>query len=150
MLAFSMSFLIWTCDEIVIPSTPVDFPAFAAGRPANVSGYAAANSAARQPGAGEIAPEFLALAERPKSAPSNGKRGDALRQRSRPSSTLPVANFRILYRLFLIRHGRREIRAERDPERLATHKHSRIRASRKEIAQSLEGTWRPVPTSVWL
>lgn len=26
MPAFSVSFLIWTCDEIVIPSTPVDFP----------------------------------------------------------------------------------------------------------------------------
>jgi transposase len=35
------------------------------------------------------------------------------------------------------------VRGERDPERLAMHKHSRIRASRKEIAQSLEGTWRP-------
>jgi len=35
------------------------------------------------------------------------------------------------------------VRGERDPERLAMHKHSRIRASRQEIAQSLEGTWRP-------
>jgi hypothetical protein len=26
MPAFSVFFLIWTCDEIVIPSTPVDFP----------------------------------------------------------------------------------------------------------------------------
>jgi len=34
------------------------------------------------------------------------------------------------------------VRGERDPERLAMHKHSRIRASRQEIAQSLEGTWR--------
>jgi len=31
---------------------------------------------------------------------------------------------------------------ERDPERLSLHKHSRIRASRQEIARSLEGTWR--------
>jgi hypothetical protein len=34
------------------------------------------------------------------------------------------------------------VRGERDPERLAMHKHSRIRASRQEIARSLEGTWR--------
>ena len=46
------------------------------------------------------------------------------------------------------------VRGERDPERLAMHKHSRIRASRKEIAQSLEGTWRPellfVLEQVWI
>jgi transposase len=34
------------------------------------------------------------------------------------------------------------VKGERDPEKLAMHKHSRIRASRHEIAQSLEGTWR--------
>jgi transposase len=34
------------------------------------------------------------------------------------------------------------VRGERDPEKLAMHKHSRIRASRQEIARSLEGTWR--------
>jgi hypothetical protein len=75
MPAFSVFFLIWTCDEIVIPSTPVDFRAFAEypGRPASLSvrGFAAANSAAHQPGVGEIAPEFLALAGRPKSARAN-------------------------------------------------------------------------------
>jgi transposase len=32
---------------------------------------------------------------------------------------------------------------ERDPQKLAWHKHGRIRASRGEIARSLEGTWRP-------
>lgn len=34
------------------------------------------------------------------------------------------------------------VRGERDPERLARHKHARIRASHQEIARSLEGTWR--------
>lgn len=34
------------------------------------------------------------------------------------------------------------VRGERDPQKLAMHKHSRIRASRQEIARSLEGTWR--------
>jgi transposase len=34
------------------------------------------------------------------------------------------------------------VRGERDPYKLAMHKHSRIRASRQEIARSLEGTWR--------
>ena len=34
------------------------------------------------------------------------------------------------------------VRGERDPEKLAMHKHSRIRASRQEIARTLEGTWR--------
>lgn len=34
------------------------------------------------------------------------------------------------------------VRGERDPEKLARHKHARIRASRQEIARSLEGTWR--------
>jgi hypothetical protein len=31
---------------------------------------------------------------------------------------------------------------ERNPERLATLKHNRVRASREEIARSLEGNWR--------
>lgn len=35
------------------------------------------------------------------------------------------------------------VRGERDPETLAMHKNSRIRATRQEIARSLEGTWRP-------
>ena len=34
------------------------------------------------------------------------------------------------------------VRGERDPDKLAMHKHSRIRASRQEIARSLQGTWR--------
>jgi hypothetical protein len=34
------------------------------------------------------------------------------------------------------------VRGERDPYKLAMHKHSRIRASRQEIARSLQGTWR--------
>ena len=34
------------------------------------------------------------------------------------------------------------VKGERDPEKLALHKHSRIQASRAEIARSLEGTWR--------
>ena len=34
------------------------------------------------------------------------------------------------------------VRGERDPEKLARHKHARIRASHQEIARSLEGTWR--------
>jgi transposase len=34
------------------------------------------------------------------------------------------------------------VQGERDPEKLAMHKHSRIRASRQQIARSLEGTWR--------
>ncbi len=34
------------------------------------------------------------------------------------------------------------VRGERDPYKLAMHKHSRIRVSRQEIARSLEGTWR--------
>ncbi len=41
----------------------------------------------------------------------DGKRGDALRQHSRPSSTLPVptVTFRLLYGFFVIEHGRRKI-----------------------------------------
>ena len=35
------------------------------------------------------------------------------------------------------------VSGERDPEKLALHKHARIQASREEIARSLEGTWRP-------
>ncbi len=35
------------------------------------------------------------------------------------------------------------VQGEHDPEKLALHKHARIRASREEIARSLEGTWRP-------
>jgi transposase len=35
------------------------------------------------------------------------------------------------------------IQGERDPDKLAMHKHGRIQASRAEIARSLEGTWRP-------
>lgn len=35
------------------------------------------------------------------------------------------------------------VKGERDPQKLAMHKHSRIQASRAEIARSLEGTWRP-------
>ena len=35
------------------------------------------------------------------------------------------------------------VQGERDPHKLALHKHGRIRASRDEIARSLEGTWRP-------
>jgi transposase len=35
------------------------------------------------------------------------------------------------------------VQGERDPQKLAMHKHSRIQASRAEIARSLEGTWRP-------
>jgi transposase len=35
------------------------------------------------------------------------------------------------------------VKGERDPQKLAMHKHGRIRASRAEIADSLEGTWRP-------
>ena len=35
------------------------------------------------------------------------------------------------------------VKGERDPEKLALHKHGRIQASRAEIARSLEGTWRP-------
>lgn len=35
------------------------------------------------------------------------------------------------------------VKGERDPETLAMHKNSRIRATRQEIARSLEGTWRP-------
>jgi hypothetical protein len=35
------------------------------------------------------------------------------------------------------------VKGERDPEKLAMHKHGRIQASRAEIARSLEGTWRP-------
>lgn len=35
------------------------------------------------------------------------------------------------------------VRGERDPQKLAMHKHGRIQASREEIARSLEGTWRP-------
>jgi transposase len=35
------------------------------------------------------------------------------------------------------------VKGERDPQKLAMHKHGRIRASRAEIARSLEGTWRP-------
>ena len=34
------------------------------------------------------------------------------------------------------------VQGERDPYKLAMHKHSRIRASRQEIARSLQGTWR--------
>jgi transposase len=34
------------------------------------------------------------------------------------------------------------VRGERDPEKLARHRHARIRASQQEIARSLEGTWR--------
>ena len=34
------------------------------------------------------------------------------------------------------------VRGERDPEKLARHKHARIHASHQEIARSLEGTWR--------
>jgi len=32
------------------------------------------------------------------------------------------------------------VRGERDPEKLARHKHARIRASHQETARSLEGT----------
>ncbi len=35
------------------------------------------------------------------------------------------------------------VKGERDPQKLAMHKHGRIQASREEIARSLEGTWRP-------
>lgn len=35
------------------------------------------------------------------------------------------------------------VKGERDPQKLAMHKHGRIRASQAEIARSLEGTWRP-------
>jgi transposase len=35
------------------------------------------------------------------------------------------------------------VKGERDPHKLALHKHGRIQASRAEIARSLEGTWRP-------
>jgi transposase len=35
------------------------------------------------------------------------------------------------------------VRGERDPYKLAMRKNSRIRASRQEIARSLEGNWRP-------
>lgn len=35
------------------------------------------------------------------------------------------------------------MKGERDPQKLAMHKHGRIQASRAEIARSLEGTWRP-------
>jgi transposase len=35
------------------------------------------------------------------------------------------------------------VKGERDPQKLALHKHARIQASRAEIACSLEGTWRP-------
>jgi transposase len=35
------------------------------------------------------------------------------------------------------------VKGERDPQKLAMHKHARIQASRAEIARSLEGTWRP-------
>jgi transposase len=35
------------------------------------------------------------------------------------------------------------VKGERDPQKLAMHKHGRIQASRAEIARSLEGTWRP-------
>jgi hypothetical protein len=34
------------------------------------------------------------------------------------------------------------VAGERDPERLSTLKHNRVRASREEIARSLEGNWR--------
>jgi transposase len=34
------------------------------------------------------------------------------------------------------------VAGERDPERLAALKHNRVRASREEIARSLEGNWR--------
>jgi len=34
------------------------------------------------------------------------------------------------------------VKGERDPQKLAMHKHGRIQASRAEIARSLEGTWR--------
>jgi transposase len=34
------------------------------------------------------------------------------------------------------------VAGERDPEKLSTLKHNRVRASREEIAQSLEGNWR--------
>ena len=34
------------------------------------------------------------------------------------------------------------VAGERDPHRLSTFKHNRVRASREEIAQSLEGNWR--------
>jgi hypothetical protein len=36
------------------------------------------------------------------------------------------------------------VAGERDTERLATYKHNRVRASREEIARSLEGNWRGV------
>src|SRR5499433_2103044 len=41
----------------------------------------------------------------------DGKRGDALRQRSRPSSTLPVptATFRVLFVLVVLSHDRRRV-----------------------------------------
>jgi hypothetical protein len=44
----------------------------------------------------------------------------------------------------LLDHEKSRLRrpGERDPQKLARHKHSRIRASRQEIARSLEGTWR--------
>ena len=35
------------------------------------------------------------------------------------------------------------VQGERDSEKLARHKHALIRATRQEIARSLEGTWRP-------
>jgi len=34
------------------------------------------------------------------------------------------------------------VAGERDPVRLSTLKHNRVRASRREIARSLEGNWR--------
>jgi transposase len=34
------------------------------------------------------------------------------------------------------------VAGERDPDRLSTLKHNRVRASRGEIARSLEGNWR--------
>jgi hypothetical protein len=34
------------------------------------------------------------------------------------------------------------VAGERDPDRLSTLKHNRVRARRKEIARSLEGNWR--------
>jgi hypothetical protein len=35
------------------------------------------------------------------------------------------------------------LKGERDPYKLADLKHERIRASREEVARSLEGNWRP-------
>src|SRR6267378_4494257 len=58
----------WTCDEVVIPSTPADFPGtcriYGEARQSICLRMRRRNSAARQPGVGEIAPEFLALAGR--------------------------------------------------------------------------------------